>query len=150
MIFVLSRPNPAFRLRRIGIVLCWNSPLVALRSTLLPSRNTSRMATSTSIQQPAWSPPRASADEPTLKVYNSLTRTKVSPTSLLGERELVFVAWTDDDVSLSADGVRPSQRAACQVVQLWAYCIRCVAHGTRQVTKLTPPPSLTFHAPQKI
>jgi len=109
------------------------------------------MATSTSIQQPAWSPPRASADEPTLKVYNSLTRTKVSPTSLLGERELVFVAWTDDDVSLSADGVRPSQRAACQVVQLWAYCIRCVAHGTRQVTKLTPPPpSLTFHAPQKI
>ncbi|KAF9653973.1 hypothetical protein BDM02DRAFT_3107158 [Thelephora ganbajun] len=34
------------------------------------------MATSTSVQQPIWSLPRAFADEPKLKVYNSLTRTK--------------------------------------------------------------------------
>ena len=55
--------------------------------------------------------------------------------------------WTDADVSLSTDGVRPSQRAACQVVQLWAYCIRCVAHGTRQVTKLTTPPPPPLPSP---
>lgn len=36
------------------------------------------MSTPASAQQPAWSPPRDSVDEPTLKVYNSLTRTKVS------------------------------------------------------------------------
>ena len=84
MIPALSRPNPTLHLRRIGIVLSWNSSLVAPRPTSLSSRNASLMATSTSAQQPAWSLPRASADEPTLKVYNSLTRTKVSPPRQLG------------------------------------------------------------------
>ena len=146
MISVL-RPNPAFCLRRIAIVLRWNSSLVAPRPAFLPSRNASHMATSTSGQQPAWTPPRVSADEPTLKVYNSLTRTKVSPALTTGNG-LVFVAWMDDDVSSStADRVRPSQPTPCQVVQLWAHGLRRIAYGPCQVTSAAPPsPSRT---PQK-
>ena len=48
-------------------------------------------------------------------------------------------------MSSSADRIRPPQWAACQVVQLWAYCIRCVAHGSCQVTKPTLPPPPPSH-----
>lgn len=34
--------------------------------------------TSMSVQQPAWKLPERQADEPVLRIYNSLTRTKVS------------------------------------------------------------------------
>ena len=61
------------------------------------------------------------------------------------ERDPVFVAWADDDVSSLADRVRPPQRAACQVVQLWANRLRCIAYGPCQVTDSTPPPSSPEH-----
>lgn len=33
------------------------------------------------VEQPPWALPTRSADEPVLRVYNSLTRTKVRPRS---------------------------------------------------------------------
>jgi cysteinyl-tRNA synthetase len=55
-------------------VLSSNIVLKRLKST-----NRHKLATSMSVQQPPWSPPKRQAEEQVLRVYNSLTKTKVGP-----------------------------------------------------------------------
>lgn len=46
------------------------------------------------IQQPKWALPQRQAEEPVLKVYNSLTRTKVCPIlRALAARAPLMLAW---------------------------------------------------------
>ncbi|KIK09833.1 hypothetical protein K443DRAFT_671150 [Laccaria amethystina LaAM-08-1] len=52
-------------------VLSSNIVLKRLKST-----NRHKLATSMSVQQPPWSPPKRQAEEQVLRVYNSLTKTK--------------------------------------------------------------------------
>ncbi len=54
-----------------------------LRATPVSSRYCSTLSKATrtmSVEQPAWTIPARKVEEPVLKVYNSLTRTKVHPT----------------------------------------------------------------------
>lgn len=62
-----------FHLRR-GLVLR-PSPKSHLISAFAAPHHT-RSCTSMAIQQPKWALPQRQAEEPVLKVYNSLTRTK--------------------------------------------------------------------------
>lgn len=50
--------------------------LPARSQFLHPSKN-SRLRSSMSVQQPPWSPPKKETEEPVLRLYNSLTKTKV-------------------------------------------------------------------------
>ena len=61
------------------------------------------------VQQPAWTLPTRKTDEPVLKVYNSLTRTKVNKCSLVS---LVSNVLTESGI----DGVRAIYWEPCEVV----------------------------------
>jgi hypothetical protein len=75
--------------------------------------------------QTNWKPPSRLTDEPSLKVYNSLTRTKVRP----------FRACLTplNSFSLSSEPAYPAGRKTYQVVQLRAYRVRCLSYGPCKV-----------------
>jgi hypothetical protein len=56
-----------------------------LHKTIRPSSITqkNRNSSSMSVQQPPWSIPEKQVEEPVLRIYNSLTKTKVSMVFLL-------------------------------------------------------------------
>jgi len=82
-------------------------------------------------QQPPWFPPPRSADEPVLKVYNSLTKSKVRRDGIQRERVRVSCFATPDRV-------HSARWSACKMVQLWPYGLRCIAYGSCQVRPLQP------------
>lgn len=60
-----------------------------------------------SVQQPAWNLPENQAAEPVLKIYNSLTRSKVSC-------QLLSLGLSDSHSKV--DRICTQERAPCQVV----------------------------------
>lgn len=87
------------------------------------SVNTVQKFSSMAVQQPTWSLPVAERPEPVLKVYNSLTRTKVS----------ARIAAETAHPYCSLDRVYTSQWTSSQVVQLWANSLRCFTYGSCSV-----------------
>lgn len=80
-----------------------------------------------SNQQPAWiAPSRPSqSEEPVLRVYNSLTKSKVV---------LSLGCTIEFDVLLElSDWICSEKRSSCKMVQLRAYSVRFIPHGPRQV-----------------
>ena len=82
---------------------------------------------SMSVQQPPWSLPEKQTEEPVLRVYNSLTRTKVESTSYS----------SDSSVShRHTEWICSAEWAPCKMVQLRSYGLRCVAYGPCQVSHI--------------
>jgi hypothetical protein len=100
---------------------------------------------SMSAQQPPWRVPEPDSAAPVLKVYNSLTRTKVRMSHTLA-------FYTCRRECEPIDRICAPERAPCQVVQLRAHRLRRVAHGPCTVRRAptSVPHSLTSVGAQKL
>ena len=78
------------------------------------------------VAQPEWKLPASNVAEPVLKVYNSLTRTKVCNVSAFR----LITHWAYVVFICYVDRICGSQRTACEVVQLRTYCLWCIAYGS--------------------
>ena len=102
------------------------------RSSRSPITQSVFLSTSTprmSVQQPAWTQPTRKTEIPVLKLYNSLTRSKVCADGLSLLRMVKLTHTT------CLGGVRAKRWESCEVVQLRANGIRCVAYGAREVSR---------------
>jgi cysteinyl-tRNA synthetase len=77
---------------------------------------------------PEWVRPVKATEDPVLKVYNSLTRTKVCCALTLRAAQVDLVGR-----------VCPDSRKTGRLVQLWSHRLRCVSHGSRQVSSIFLP-----------
>lgn len=84
------------------------------------------MATTEKVQQPAWVAPVPETPEPRLKVWNSLTRTKVRCL-------LTRVSASQRADFAVPERVRADAWETCGLVQLWADGVRCCSYGTCEV-----------------
>lgn len=80
-----------------------------------------RLNTTMAVQQPPWYLPKCKEDEPILKVYNSLTKSKVCSAGNI-HIDLILKG--------AIDRIRRNERTSCKVVQLRADGVRRVAYGT--------------------
>lgn len=93
-----------------------------LRRAMASTQDASR----SKATQDSWILPTRTAEEPKLKVYNSLTRTKVSCCFCYPSKR------ADRAFASSLLGRFCDQEARSgDLVQLWTYRLRCFAHGAR-------------------
>lgn len=102
-------------------------PTLVLYRITLPRRlgSTCQNIAAMSAQQPSWNVPTRQVEEPVLKVYNSLTKTKVC-----------FLIIDVSQLHVCIGGIRSEVRPPRQVVQLRAHGIRRLSHGSCKVSRV--------------
>lgn len=102
------------------------------------------VAAASKTQQPHWTAPVVELEAPVLKVWNSLTRSKVSSTRSSPEA-VPPTPRAHVRCPASVGRVRSHPWSSGYVVQLWSDRVRCVAHGSRQVSRRCAKP-LSSHS----
>lgn len=88
--------------------------------------STQDASTRSKATQDSWILPTRTVEEPKLKVYNSLTRTKVSCSFNYSQTELIAPSRC-----FSSGGLCDQEARSGDLVQLRTYRLRCFAHGPR-------------------
>jgi len=118
-------------------------PLVLLppSAQMSTSTPTPAAASTSKVHQPTWTPPVVELEEPVLKVWNSLTRSKVS--SPLFSRDtketssslpLLLPLPFPAALSIFTGRVHSHAISSGHLVQLWTYSLRRFPYGPRSVS----------------